>query len=283
MCIIVAKNKGINMPNNKILERCFTNNPDGAGIMYAENGAVHIRKGFMTYADFNSFLVSLGKKLDLTDIALVIHFRITTHGSTNPSTCHPFPISKRIKELKKTSLITNIGVAHNGIIPIKCIPKLSDTQTYIAKKLSVIHKIQPDFYNNGYIMRKIESDIHSKMCFLTADEEIYTIGKFIEKDGILYSNDSFEGYGRFSWLEWDYDSVLVCPVYGVIIGNGDIAESDGYEYFIDRKNKVYEYDYISSNLIPLDNAQAFTHQGMPYRFNIQDAIEISTNGGNMLW
>lgn len=32
MCIIVAKKKGIDMPDNKTLERCFEHNSDGAGI-----------------------------------------------------------------------------------------------------------------------------------------------------------------------------------------------------------------------------------------------------------
>ena len=99
MCIIVAKNKGIDMPDNKTLERCFQNNPDGAGIMYAENGAVHIRKGFMTYSDFKNYLNELENRLNLKNTALVMHFRITTHGGTNPQTCHPFPISKKIKVL----------------------------------------------------------------------------------------------------------------------------------------------------------------------------------------
>ena len=49
MCIIVAKEIGIEMPSMETLERCFQANPDGAGFMWADGKMVHIRKGFMEY------------------------------------------------------------------------------------------------------------------------------------------------------------------------------------------------------------------------------------------
>jgi predicted glutamine amidotransferase len=286
MCIIVAKARKVKMPDGKTLLRCFEHNSDGAGIMWAENGAVHIRKGFMNYTEFDSFICKLGNRLDLTNTALVMHFRITTHANTSPQNCHPFPITRKISHLKRTELTTDTGVAHNGIIPIKCIPKLSDTQTYIAKRLAAIKNIQPDFYTNDYIMQKIENDIQSKMCFLTTDEQIYTIGKFIEEDGVLYSNSSYEEYYNLPWLRYFnlYDSdISVCPVYGMVMGNGDIAESNGFEYFIDENGKVYEYDYISDSLIAMNDLQAFTFNGTPYRFDDREAITMSLQKGGNLW
>ena len=286
MCIIVAKAKGIKMPDGKTLLKCFEHNPDGAGVMWTENGAVHIRKGFMEYKTFDSFMDKLQNRLDLTDTALVMHFRITTHGNTNPQTCHPFPITRKISHLKRTEFTTDIGVAHNGIIPIKCIPKLSDTQTYIAKKLAPIKNIQPDFYTNDYVMQRIENEIQSKLCFLTADEEIYTIGKFIEENGVLYSNSSYEEYTDFSWLRYFrlYDSnISVCPVFGMVMGNGEIEESNGFEYFIDKDESVYEYDYMNDSLVSMNDMQAFTFQGTPYRFNDQEAVTMTLQKGGRLW
>ena len=46
MCVICYKPKGIAFPEERILQNCFDNNPDGAGFMWPENGKVHIRKGF---------------------------------------------------------------------------------------------------------------------------------------------------------------------------------------------------------------------------------------------
>lgn len=275
MCIIVGKAKKIEMPDGKTLLRCFESNPDGAGMMWVEQGVVHIRKGFMNYKEFDTFIDKLGNRLNLTDTALVMHFRIRTHANTSPPNCHPFPLSRKISHLKRTSFTTDVGVAHNGIIPIKCHKTLSDTQTYIMQKLSYIKKTKPDFYKDKSIMEKIEKDIHSKMCFLTKDEEIYTIGKFIEEDGVLYSNSSYEEYYDFPWFRYmnQYESeVAVCPVYGMIIGNGDMMESNGFEYFIDENEKVYEYDYISDTLVSVQDSQAFTFNGTPYRFNKNESI-----------
>lgn len=285
MCIIVAKAKGIKMPDGKTLLRCFESNPDGAGVMWAEQGAVQIRKGFMSYTEFDSFISELGKRINLTDTALVMHFRITTHGNTNKETCHPFPLVRKISHLKRTSFTTDIGVAHNGIIPIKCYKTLSDTQTYIMRHLSYIKKTNPDFYKDKAIMEKIEKDIRSKMCFLTKGEQIYTIGKFIEEDGVLYSNSSYEECYDFPWFRYLdlYESeVAVCPVYGMILGNGDIAESNGFEYFIDEVEKVYEYDYISDTLIAAQDLQAFTFNGTPYRFNEDESIMMTLRNGGRI-
>lgn len=278
MCIIAAKNKGIAMPDEKILRNCFEHNPDGAGVMWTENNSVNIRKGFMSYKAFNDFIVNLNNRICLKDTAMVMHFRITTHGSTNPQSCHPFPVSGKIRDVKKTSIKTDIGAAHNGVIPVHCIPKLSDTQTYIVNKLSVIHKIQPDFYMHEYFMKRIEDEIKSKMCFLTSDGGIYTIGEFIEDKGILYSNSSYEDYNMFwGYGEFEtFNKILAAPVYGIILENGEMAEGDGYDYFIDSQGCVYEYDYQSDCLIPLDDAQAFTYQGTPYKYNENESFEMYT-------
>ena len=124
------------MPDYETLSRCFTHNPDGAGISWCENNEVKIRKGFMTFDEFNSFLVSLGKRLDLTDTSLVMHFRITTHGGTNQSNTHPFPISKKIKDLKK------IQSVRKYITNLKNIPNMqnnSNCKIYERIKCSLIY------------------------------------------------------------------------------------------------------------------------------------------------
>ena len=205
MCIIVGKKIGIEMPDKSILKRCFDYNSDGAGIMWSNNGRVHIRKGFMKWEDFDKFLDILSKQIDLKNSGVVLHYRIKTHGKTSPQNCHPFPISNKIRDLKKLSLTTDIGCAHNGIIPIKPIHGLSDTQTYILKRLYNIQKAHPHFLESRRIMNQIEKEIGSKMTFLTSNGSIYTIGDYIEEDGVLYSNRSFEDryfYG-YDWLKYD--------------------------------------------------------------------------------
>ena len=205
MCIIVAKEKGIEMPNRNILKNCFDFNSDGVGIMWNNEDMVHIQKGFMTWEAFDSFLSELENKVDLKSVGVCTHFRIKTHGKTSPQNCHGFCISNRVKDLKLLKLTTNIGVMHNGIIPIKPIHSLSDTQTYIIKRLYNIQKAHPRFLESKRIMGQIEKEITSKMAFLTSDGKIHTIGNFIEQEGVLYSNRSFEDrcfYG-YDWLRYD--------------------------------------------------------------------------------
>ncbi len=205
MCVIVAKEKDIEMPDRNILKTCFNNNPDGAGIMWNQENMIQIRKGFMDWNSFDNFLDELSDQVDLKNCGVCMHFRIKTHGKTSPQNCHPFPISSRIKDLKKLELKTDIGVVHNGIIPIKPIYNLSDTQTYILKRMYNVKKHYPSFLKEKHIMSQIEKEISSKVAFLASDGSIYTIGEFAENEGVLYSNRSFEEYSyyNFSWYGYD--------------------------------------------------------------------------------
>ena len=208
MCVIVAKEKGIEMPDRSILKTCFKHNPDGAGIMWNQENTVRIRKGFMDWNSFDNFISELENKVDIKNCGVCLHFRIKTHGKTSPQNCHGFPISNRIKDLKKLEIKTDVGVMHNGIIPIKPICNLSDTQTYILKRLYNIKKHSPGFLKEEYIMNKIEKEINSKMAFLTSDGSIYKIGEFINNKGICYSNKSFEEYSCYSFDWYGYDGYL---------------------------------------------------------------------------
>lgn len=211
MCIIIAKDKGISIPDRTILKNCFDNNPDGAGVMWNESEFVHIQKGFMLWKDFDEFLNSLSKRIDLKLASVVMHFRITTHGRTSPQNCHPFPISTKARYLKATSFKTAVGVCHNGIIPIKCTHGLSDTQTYILKRMS---KLKSKFYNNPRILKQIENEIQSKMCLLSKDGRIHLIGNFIKDNGIFYSNYSYKSYidSYYDYFNFDYSFKPLCPV-----------------------------------------------------------------------
>lgn len=205
MCIIVSKKVGVEMPDRHVLKNCFDYNSDGVGIMWNNDGRVNIRKGFMTWNSFDNFLSELENTVDLKNVGVCTHFRIKTHGKISPQNCHGFCISNRIKDLKLLEFTTDIGVMHNGIIPIKPIHGLSDTQTYILKRLYNIQKAHPRFLESKRIMSQIEKDIGSKMAFLTSNGSIYTIGDFLEQDGVLYSNRSFEDrcfYG-YDWLKYD--------------------------------------------------------------------------------
>ena len=283
MCIIAAKPAGVNMPDDRILENMWNRNDDGAGFMYAVNGKVYIEKGFMKYKDLKTRLDQLGRKYNLRKLPMVMHFRITTHGGTKPENCHPFPISDSVGMLKKLKLTTNIGVAHNGIIPISPRKDISDTMEYIASHLAPLSKAVPMFYKDKNLMQMIANAIDSKMAFLTGDGKIYTIGDFIEDKGIKYSNRSFEkttAWRDYTWGCYNMDSWEMYegmrhysykPVMWLDEAKGEfiLTEDDQMrceDYAIDEDGNVYEYDYTEDALIKI-NAEAFNAEGFALKFD----------------
>lgn len=285
MCVIAAKPIGIEMPADNEIMNMWFRNPDGAGIMYAHNGKVHIEKGFMEYDDFCDKLEELNRKYDLKNMAVVMHFRITTHGGTKPGNCHPFPISDSVGMLSKLKLNTDIGVAHNGIIDIKPRKGISDTMEYIAGQLAPLYKAVPQFYKNKHLMQMVEYAIDSKMAFLTKEGNIYTIGKFMEHNGMKYSNESYQNAATFRdycFSNWEgggwQDSEI--PTNAAEIAMMWVDETEG-EYVVDDEGNmiivgdfaidtlgiVYEYDYEQDAMIPLYNYTAFNSNNMVLKYN----------------
>lgn len=262
MCIIAIKPAGIDMPDDELITNMWINNPDGAGFMYAYKGRVYIEKGFMTKAHLDERLSDVGRSVDLKSAPVVLHFRITTHGGTKPENCHPFPITDNMAVLSKCKWVTDVGVAHNGIIPIR--PRsseVSDTMEYIVSQLSCLKSANRKFYKSRNLMRLIENAINSRMVFLSEDGGIYTIGQFVEHDGMLYSNTSYEPRIHYSSLydrDWSVysgkdkrrnTSTVRSLVFVADMGtdacvrdkeSGDIVDTDTYA--IDRKGRLYLVD-----------------------------------------
>ena len=287
MCIIAIKNKGIELPNEQILETMFKNNSDGAGFMYAADNKVIIQKGYMTFHSFMSAFKKLEQKYNLTDIPIVMHFRIATSGQVDAGTCHPFPIASKRKYLRRQYTETDIGVVHNGIIPIAAPDNMSDTMQYIKENLWEYKKHQCDFYTNKKWQKRIEKEIMSKMAFLDSAGQVYTIGDFINDDGMVYSNRSYKnqtfflGYERF--LDY-YSQCNLCPIDGYIVTNcGNLIDCEDGLYLIDKYGKVYEYDFIMDLAAPIE-ATAYTYESLPFYYNEKQAMyfRVSENSFFML-
>lgn len=199
MCIICSKAKGVDMPSKETINNMWTRNPDGAGFMYAVDGKVKIRKGFMTLDALEEALAEAEKEVNLKDTGVVLHFRITTHGGTCAENTHPFAITDNIKRLQKTSVNTDVGVAHNGIIDISPRYKnISDTMEYIASVLAPLKRSRHDFYTDHNLLDLITNTINnSRMCFLDGNGDIVTVGNWVECDGIKYSNSSYTSYTKY--------------------------------------------------------------------------------------
>ena len=276
------------MPTSKEINNMWSRNRDGAGIMYAIGGKVHIEKGFMEYADFVERIDQLDDIYGLKNLALVMHFRITTHGGTSAECTHPFPITDSMGMLRKLNHKTTIGVAHNGIIPGCSGGKdFSDTMEYIAGQLAPLYKAVPKFYENKHLMQMIKAATESKLAFLTSDGKIYTVGKFFEHNGIMYSNTSYEHMN--TWRDYDYskwsysggwengsclgritaelDLMWLDDAKGeyVVDEKGQFAYSG--EYAIDSYNYVYVYNYDEDAFVACYQYKAYNCEGMALKFN----------------
>ena len=193
MCIIAVKPIGMEMFPKETIENMFQRNHDGAGIMWAEDGKVHIKKGFMKVESFLEFVDS---RNDWKNIPVVAHFRIGTAGPNDELNCHPYPV----RQENTVECDCELAMVHNGILSGYNPPfgsRLNDTQVFIN---TVINKLPKKFYKNDAIVKLISGSIGtSKLTFLDGDGNITCIGNFIKDGGYKYSNESYKTYRTYSW------------------------------------------------------------------------------------
>ena len=193
MCVIMVKNRDVELPTENSLRNCWDGNQHGAGFMWwdAATNKVKIRKGFMKWEDF----IGAWKSQNFEVLDLVIaHFRITTHGGTTPANTHPFPITSDIESLKKLEFECDAGLAHNGIIT-ELKPRsndISDTMEFVATFMA----------NESIYINALHYSVESLVCSMFGGNKfalikngelaIYNRKAFVEDNGILYSNSSFK-------------------------------------------------------------------------------------------
>lgn len=194
MCIIVYKPIGEELPDYNILAGCAADNPDGAGYMYrSDNGKIIISKGFF---DIDELIFEIEKLGNVKDKDIAIHFRYATHGSISPGNCHPFPITKNIRTLRRKNLVCQSAIMHNGVISGMDHKNktLSDTMCAVKIISDTGEKSQPSL------------KILSSGKFLIMDSlETRMYGDFINDDGIFYSNNGYYLYKY--WDEWEKDDI----------------------------------------------------------------------------
>jgi predicted glutamine amidotransferase len=272
MCVVAIKNKGVAFPNDDSIKAMWDANSDGAGFMYALDNKVFIEKGFMKLSDLNGAVALLEKRLkkkdlNINDIPMVLHFRITTHGGTTPHLTHPFPISSQEKHLKALDLTCDLGLVHNGIITsVPTQAGLSDTAIYIANVLTPLANLKSDFYMSNEGKAIMENTIGaSKFAFLDKDGNIETIGDFKKgtknnTDDILFSNLSHEwdkttfamsnatNYGYSYNFDYDVDEysmkdfVKRIPMGYIVVNKKKFFESE--VDFLKHAKTIKENDYF---------------------------------------
>lgn len=180
MCIAIFKPADKKI-SRETLRQCWDTNSHGAGFMYALNGKLIVRKGFMNFQKF------WAAYQEVEGYSLGIHFRISTGGGVNPENTHPFKVNR------------GVALIHNGILPIS-VPhdsKLSDTALFCRDTLG---HLPENFMHIPGILNLIENFMESyrggyknKIVFMDATGKVVILGEKygIWDGGIWYSNDSY--------------------------------------------------------------------------------------------
>lgn len=175
MCIAIFKPQG-KIIDKERLKNCWDSNDDGAGFMYAENGVLYVKKGFMRFDDFYEEYVQHENN------SVVLHFRIATAGGVNPENTHPFQVND------------NLAFVHNGVIrEVPDVKGLSDTAVFNKE---ILQTLPPDFLESDAMRKLIVSFIGmtSKLIFLDNLGRGFIFNPQLGEmsDGVWYSNDTYK-------------------------------------------------------------------------------------------
>lgn len=101
MCIIIAKDKGVEPLDESYFTRAWEHNGDGGGVVWKspDNEDAHVQKGFMKKEEFLNKLHEINKK----ENSFIAHFRIKSVGVVSAENTHPFVMNR-------------VTFAHNGTI-----------------------------------------------------------------------------------------------------------------------------------------------------------------------
>ena len=177
MCIAILKPKDKYL-DKKILQICSDNNKDGCGFAYINNGKIYIKK-YLLFEDFWKDFEPIQEKY--SNNAMLIHFRIATHGIVDTSNCHPFKLNKRMA-LIHNGIINGYGDKNDKV----------DTVDFIDK---VIGNIGWKNWKNPSFIELVGKAIgYSKLAILDISGDYYIVnedkGEWV--DGVWFSNSSYK-------------------------------------------------------------------------------------------
>lgn len=200
MCVICVKRRGVRMPTEAEARAMWDRNPDGAGYMYARDGQVVIKKGFLDYEGFKASLASEGLTCD---DALIVHFRISTQAGVTPTMCHPFPISGDLGDMERLEATAEVGLAHNGIIQRTSDgdKRYSDTALFVTRYVSALVREEKDIHSFAIAQAIQALAPGNRFALMNGRGEIALIGEFERRDGLFYSNLNHltRDYPRAAW------------------------------------------------------------------------------------
>jgi len=211
MCIIIAQPAGLEV-TRLAMQNSWNRNRDGAGLMYASDGKIHIHKELKSFNKFYAYYKRL--ITNRPDVNVVVHYRIGTHGHKDKANCHPFVVDEKL------------AFCHNGIINIKMPDKCNHSDT-VEFRNSILQQLPKNFLTSGPYKRLLRTFIgYSKLCFLDNTGNVTIIKESLGQwdEGIWYSNDTYEDYSvKYTRQQLKQQQNAWDKVYG--------TTSDIYSYY----------------------------------------------------
>jgi len=179
MCLLVNQPR-TTIFDDEFLTGVYSRNQDGLGIMYAEDGKMHIFKCLP--ANSKDFIDFYNKHAAGREC--VWHARMQTHGDVDMDNCHPYKVTDRI------------WMAHNGILSASndIDPKRSDTWHFINFLLRPALQADPDLLLDDQWIKYVGKLIGNSNKFA-----------FVRDDGVVcVINESVGVTHQGAWLSNTY-------------------------------------------------------------------------------
>lgn len=219
MCLIITgKSSQIRstlLNTSRMLSDIYTSNSDGIGFMYGtKNGLKVVKHLPKSLADAEACI----KRMPNDDRDIAIHFRMTTHGDTDMTNCHPYDVVPGY-----VAMMHN-GVLHTGNAADK---SKSDTWHFIKDYLASPVAEHPDIvYNDSFLTMVADFIDNNRFVFMNGEGRMSHVNfdQGIEHDGMWFSN-------TYAWRP------------SALIPNYYTGTSKGWRNAYNAWDDDYDYDY----------------------------------------
>lgn len=196
MCVAIVKPANVDFPE-ELFEVAWRSNPHGGGFMYAKDGRVIVKKGFMT---LNEMMESYNAESpNFGDSPVVLHFRIGTHGPIAPDQTHPHVINERL------------AFVHNGIISIQ-IPSTSTNSDTMEFNDRVLKHLPDGFTKDASTMELIRGYVDpSRLVFMEGDGSVTIVNEqsgSVDPQGRWHSNEGAMAAVDPKYQRYEYRSII---------------------------------------------------------------------------
>jgi len=198
MCLIVTKLKGVAFPTPEKMSLWFNRYHDGMGISFQWQGQVRTIKGAMSIAEMNELVQKVADAiypLHATEVGMIIQFRQAFTGKPCARFAHPFPVSKKQRDLDSLDVVSKYALGHNGVLwnynkKVQNAPTatVNDAQEFIKE---ILAPLQSKLHTSA--LQKLWAEVYDDSRFaLISNSMIWHLGYFYEEGGLYFSNFDYK-------------------------------------------------------------------------------------------